>query len=322
MQYLGVFIAVLAAITVAGYLRVWAWTGLVHTPDGAKSNTKTLWDWLQLLIVPLVLAAGAYGINSAQTSRDRKREDERVVQQDRVAVEGRREEALRAYLQQMSGLIADHDLRSGKDSSIFALASTLTRTVLRQLDGERKSVVVQFVVDAGLMSDASGEGKPVLDLYRANLRGAKLDGAFLNDVQFIGVDLRGADLHGAIIDRADFSSSNLRSVDLSDAGSADKGQPVFDSTCLTGARFSGANLEGASFKLAEGRDVGFSEAFLDNADFTDARLTEIRGPAATIDDATRRTIPKDWGLQGLKLRGLQLTAKESAGLCNDFLKAP
>ncbi|MEJ7786459.1 MAG: pentapeptide repeat-containing protein [Solirubrobacteraceae bacterium] len=322
LQYLGIFIAVLAAITVAGYLRVWTWTGLVQTPDSAKSNTKTLWDWLQLLIVPLVLAAGAYGINSAQTSRDRTREDERAVQQDRIAAEGRREEALRAYLQQMSGLIADHDLQSDKDSSLSALASTLTLTVLRQLDGERKGVVVQFVVDAGLMSNASGKGKSVLDLYRANMRGAKLAGAFLDNVEFGGVDLRGADLHGAIIDGTDFSDSNLRGVDLSDAGPSDTGKPVFDSTCLTGARFSGANLEGASFKLAEGRDVGFSEAFLDDADFTDARLTEIRGRAATINDRTRQSISKDWGLQGLKLRGLQLTAKERAGLCKDFVEAP
>lgn len=314
LQYLGVFSAVLAAITVAGYLRVWTWTGLVQAPDGAKSNTKTLWDWLQLLIVPLVLAAGAYGINSAQTSRDRKHADERAVQQDRVAAEGRRDEALRAYLQQMSGLIANNDLPSDKHPSISALAATLTTTVLRQLDGERKGIVVQFVVDAGLMS------KPVLDLYRANMRGAKLDGAFLENVKFGGVDLRGADLHGAIIDSTDFSASNLQGVDLSDAGPiADKKPADFGSTCLTGARFSRATLDGASFKDAEGRDVGFAKASLDDADFKNARLTEIRGRADTINDAK---FPKDWGPQRLKLRGLQLTAKERADLCKGVVKAP
>jgi len=73
MTYLGVFIAVLAAITVAAYLLDWNWTGMVAAPEDATSSNKTLWDWLGLLIVPAVLAAGAFGINSAQTDRDRKR---------------------------------------------------------------------------------------------------------------------------------------------------------------------------------------------------------------------------------------------------------
>jgi len=42
--------------------RLWRWTGLgtYIDSDGKRQPGKTLWDWLQLLIVPLLLAGGAY----------------------------------------------------------------------------------------------------------------------------------------------------------------------------------------------------------------------------------------------------------------------
>lgn len=51
-------VAILAAVAfiIVAYRRRWAWTGFVTgpgrgAPDGQAS--KSLWDWLQLLIVPL-----------------------------------------------------------------------------------------------------------------------------------------------------------------------------------------------------------------------------------------------------------------------------
>lgn len=43
----GLLILVLLALIVLGYIFDWPWTGF---------HMKTLWDWLQLLIFPLVLA--------------------------------------------------------------------------------------------------------------------------------------------------------------------------------------------------------------------------------------------------------------------------
>ncbi len=40
--------------------RAWGWTGF---------GDKTGWDWMELFIVPLVLAAGAFWFNSEQTAR-------------------------------------------------------------------------------------------------------------------------------------------------------------------------------------------------------------------------------------------------------------
>ncbi len=286
MTYLYVFLAVLAAIVVAGYVLRWSWTGL-RTPDPENPSAKTLWDWMALLIVPFVLAAGAYGINGAQKSRDLKRENARARQQDKVALDQRRADTLRAYLQQMSGLIADHDLARTKNESLTGLASSLTRGVLRQLDGERKGEVVQFLVDARLIPSDTDD--VIVDLYRSDLRGANLRGAYLLNAWFNSVDLTGADLHGAVLDGADFADSNLRGADLSATYYVDNDlEPAgFERTCLTGTRFRGAVLYGASFEGARGRDVDFTRADLDDTDFGSAKLAGIKDDGATYVDARR-----------------------------------
>lgn len=46
---------VIATITGLGYWQRWAWTGLVDLQE--KPQTKYVWDWLQLLIIPIVLGS-------------------------------------------------------------------------------------------------------------------------------------------------------------------------------------------------------------------------------------------------------------------------
>jgi hypothetical protein len=52
--------------------KVWDWTGF---------GDKTAWDWMQLLIVPLVLAVGALSFNEAQTTRQLETEERRAEAQ-------------------------------------------------------------------------------------------------------------------------------------------------------------------------------------------------------------------------------------------------
>jgi hypothetical protein len=48
-------IVLIIIILIGGYRYHWAWTGFT----GATESYKTLYDWLQLLIIPLVLSVGA-----------------------------------------------------------------------------------------------------------------------------------------------------------------------------------------------------------------------------------------------------------------------
>ncbi len=59
-----VALLVLFVVGVLGYIFNWDWVGLgpfvspTHPKDSDFQRGKTLWDWLQLLIIPLVQAQG------------------------------------------------------------------------------------------------------------------------------------------------------------------------------------------------------------------------------------------------------------------------
>jgi hypothetical protein len=142
----GALIGVLAvgAFVVVAYRRRWRWAGLAAdagdgTPTAPARPAKTLWDWLQLLIIPLVLALAAFALNAMQAAREAKREDRRAARERKLAADRAREDTLRVYLQQMSDLITQHGLRRAQGGTP-TLARTLTLIALRRLDSERKGL--------------------------------------------------------------------------------------------------------------------------------------------------------------------------------------
>lgn len=315
MVYLYVALAVLAAVVVTGYLQPkWSWTGL--RDDGRRP--RTLWDWLGLLIIPLVIGAGGYLINQAQTSRDREGAARDAKEAKALAGDVRNAESLRAYLQQMSGLIANNKLADSADGSLRGLATSLTLTVLRQLDSKRKGQVVQFLRDAELIEagdDANGDPRAVVDLWGANLRKANLRGAYLMGAGITSADLDSADLHGAILDGTDFTSSNLRKADLSEshyAGTEHDGYARFTDACLTDAQFNQAKLHSAYFGGAQGKNVDFSGADFDYAHFMGSKLTDIKERGTTYVDAVR---PGKWD------HGTPMTKQRARALCQDVRTA-
>jgi len=146
-----------------GYDLPWTGFGQTEVKEGVQSS-KTLWDWLKLLIVPAVLAVGGYLFT---------RSENRATQA--VAERRAQDEALQAYLDQMSAMLIPnqdqpslYEAHPGDRLSSMARARTLT--VLPRLDDHRKGRVVQFLNEAGLIAN----GRPVLDLGGADLQRAHL----------------------------------------------------------------------------------------------------------------------------------------------------
>jgi hypothetical protein len=54
----GIIALVIVIIVVGGYAFGWEWTGF---------SKRKLWDWLQLLVIPVVLAAGGFWFNTSPT---------------------------------------------------------------------------------------------------------------------------------------------------------------------------------------------------------------------------------------------------------------
>jgi hypothetical protein len=144
----GAFVA-LGGFVVLAYWQGWQWTGLPAAPAGTgaeKRSAKTLWDWLQLLGIPVSLALLVFLLSDAQSRRDERR-----------AVDAERENTLRTYLAQMSDLMLDRELlRSKPGADARKVARTATLTAVRRLDGRRKGLVVQFLAEARLIHYKEG----------------------------------------------------------------------------------------------------------------------------------------------------------------------
>ena len=225
---------------VLAYRHRWRWTGFAETrrtkaEDEDLQRAKTLWDWLQLLVVPLALAGLAFLLNNSQSNREQRLEGQRERRQEATAADAAREEALRAYLTQMSGLMLDRSLlQSRPGDDVRAVARTVTLTVLRRVDGERRGLVVRFLVEARLLHRSD----PKVELDAADLRFADLRDADLGDA-----DLRGADLRRALLVDADLSGTDL-------GGDADLRRADLRKAILWGADLRTADLRGADLRAA------------------------------------------------------------------------
>src|SRR5215203_4023897 len=96
---------------------------------------KTVWDWLQLFIVPLALVLIGLVFSMQQDARQQQIENQRAEAERELAEQRAQDEALQAYLDQMGQLMLDKDLRgSEEESEVRTLARARTLTVLSRLD--------------------------------------------------------------------------------------------------------------------------------------------------------------------------------------------
>jgi uncharacterized protein YjbI with pentapeptide repeats len=270
---------------------------------------KTLWDWLELLVIPIALAAVGFGLNYFANERDQRREDRRAAQERAIAADGRREEVMRSYLQQMSSLMLERGLRDSRPGTeVQAVARTFTLTALRRLDPSRKAIIVRFLAQAGLIGSEFPELKfltrirvrataqpPKVDLTDADLRQVPLRGADLSAKDLGGADLSGADLREARLYAARFDAADLRGADFRGAqlhlDPLIRGRHItFRGACVTGARFAGVSFGESEF-WAGGRNVDLSRADLRDADLSFSTLIDANLEGANTS-GTR--LPPNW----------------------------
>ena len=234
-------------VTVKKRWRWPVWTGF---------GRKTFWDWLQLLAalaIPIVIAAGTTWFSYQQNQVSLQ-----------IAQDQQREAAIKSYLDSMSTLLENPDLRDPqKGVEVRSLARAQTLAILRELgtDGVRKAVVIHFLHDSGLLvrdpfpivslagADLSRAELRNVDLGGADLAGANLTRTNLTNAYLIGAYLSQARLNGANLTGARLDYTSLTGADLS---CADPGTCTnLTGADLGGADLTGANLNGAIFKQTD-----------------------------------------------------------------------
>lgn len=257
----------LSVIVLLGWFIWTIWTTNKADNLGFK---KTLWDWMDLLIVPLILALGVYFLNYSQ----KKNEQE-------IAKENRHQTILENYFDRMTTLILDNGLGTDEENKgARSLARARTLTVLRSLDGERKGQVIQFLHESKLIGTDY-----VVDLDGADLRTMQLRWVQLDGIRLRGTNMRGADISGCFL----LQESDLTGVDMSETkiiftglAGANLTNAKLKDADLTYARLMHANLEGSELDGAKLNKANLTHANLTKAKVTKDQLLE----AMTLENAT------------------------------------
>ena len=227
---------------------------------------KQLWDWFELLAVPILIVLIGYQLEQRdkrkaeeQEAREKERaEEQKQLEKEKaekqaeverqIAKDNLAEEAIQAYLDRMSDLLLNKELRkdllpnvndklnpSGYDNPVRDVARTQTTTILRRLEGDKdhQARILDFLRDAELYQFIfQNANLSKIDLSQADLKEANLQGAHLWDT-----NLQGALLYKANLQRACLTKANLQKANLLEAN-------------LQGANLLEADLQNKQIKLA------------------------------------------------------------------------
>lgn len=253
------------------------------------ASSKDIWYWLNLLIVPAVLALGAWWLQKS----------ERETEQE-IAQGNRRQSTLESYFDWTGKLLIEEISQNPEDEGQATswLKTTMrarTLAVLRNLDAIGRKQVLEFLYDSDLISVSvppnlqistahKGEYIPeyrddetFLDLTSAYLAGVNLSGSML-----VGIRLPEANLVQADLKETRLEKSNLVGADLTEADLEKAYMPIAG---LENAKLNRANLIAAELILADLR-----EADLRDANLTNARLTGANLWKAKLDGAMLRKV--------------------------------
>ncbi len=274
----------------------WDWTGFnggfsqttttstVHgtTMTTVQPPTKSFWDWLQLAIIPVVIAGGGIWLSRVQKSTEQ-----------RITTDNQQAAALQAYIDKMSELLLHEKLLDSLIvDEVQSIARARTLAVLTQLNAHRKRGVILFLYESNLIklgiknNTIVGGTSNTIDLNGVDLTEANLSDLSLNKVNLSKANLSGANLSKTLLHQAVLKGANLSNADLGDAilFEADLSEvmnmkEMFLSHHRHYSETGRANLSGANLQRAILAQSNLQGANLCDADLHQANLFEadLRG---------------------------------------------
>lgn len=248
-----------------------------------------IWDWLDLLGGPIVLAIFGFLLKQWQETRDSKKEVLVKKQEDARL----NETILQNYLDKISKLLigegiiihAKHLKPNEQEPTVVSTSRSeieaRTKSVLRRFkgDSERTRSVLEFLSATEVLTRIKPDFSEV-DLQSLNLESININEVILDKAKFQGAKLDFAEMSGAKLGNANFSDASLWTTFLKSAQ-------------LSCANFSGANLKTAQLQGADLYNARLQNANLKDADLTGAKLEEADLTGANLNGAKLENILYD-----------------------------
>lgn len=280
LAYLCLLVGIIILVIWAMYPNqapVWTGLGQYQHPDGTIDREKTLWDWMNLLIVPFALAIGVFLLNRAETNK------EYLIAKERMY-----ENTLQDYLDKMTELLLKEKLRDSENNDeARSIARSRTLTALRILDYSRKGLLLKFIHESGLIRQT-----PIIILRGADLSGADFKQANLSEASVRSATLTCANFENARLPQTDFSYSNIDNANFSFSSLI--GANFYLTKCnnarffratLANTNFDSSSMKHTKFQNIYGVNINFQSAQLQNANFKNANLREANLNRANLEYA-------------------------------------
>jgi uncharacterized protein YjbI with pentapeptide repeats len=243
-------------------------------------------------------------IEEGRLKQEREIEDERRAADFRATENRQMDTILATYLKEMGEFLLTENFTL-ENRRLATVLRAKTLAVLRQVDNQRKSYLVQFLYEAELLIhnrnplDLSGA-----ELNKINLSGRKLDnislsGAILRDVNFTETSLNNSNFNHAQLTGASFSACQAFNSNFTDAklinsnfekstlikaifDRCDASESNFTRAILTSASFVQARLANTTCREIQGQSILFYQAELYDVDFNGAHLVNANFESASL----------------------------------------
>lgn len=189
---------------------------------------RTLWDWINVISVPMIVGLATLVINNAQKELEQRSLIESAVQN---------------YFDRVSTLVLSGEQKPELTEIVIRAQ---TKAILNLVEGEGAGRILAFLSEMELLKRIASEFEGL------NLAGSDLKGLDLSEMDFEDSDLSHAELEGANFSGADFEGVEFDGADLD--GALFIGADLRDATGLTQDQ-----LDGACYDKTTLLPAGFSQ---------------------------------------------------------------
>lgn len=227
------------------------WMGFVtYDKNTNEQDVKKLWDWLDLLIIPLSIAIIGWIYKENEKLRDSKKE-----------FENKQNETLDSYFRVISDLIIKSHLLDNKlNSESKIIARTRTIVAIENLNSERKGQVLQFLHESNLINN-------VIELLGANFKSSEVSGIVLRNTTIKGVYFCDSKFIKSYLDNSDLTSCDFTNTDFSDSS--------MQNTNLSYTKLINCKLVNIDLTTVNFEGVDLTNADLSNSKILKTQLDKI-----------------------------------------------